>query len=147
MRNGQSEHILFQPSKYRHFLAYIDGEEYNNTLQWQLMFEDGNDWWDEVMLKSENDSAESSSDAVSTDLPDVSSGADTEAPDTSAEITANNNTSDTEENTAVTDTEKPDDSEDKGGLDIGLIIGIIAVVVVAAVVVAVIVINKRKNKK
>ncbi len=138
---------LFQPSKYRHFLAYIDGEEYNNTLQWQLMFEDGNDWWDEVMLKSENDSAESSSDAVSTDLPDVSSGADTEAPDTSAEITANNNTSDTEENTAVTDTEKPDDSEDKGGLDIGLIIGIIAVVVVAAVVVAVIVINKRKNKK
>ena len=111
------------------------------------MFEDGNDWWDEVMLKSENDSAESSSDAVSTALPDVSSGADTEAPDTSAEITANNNTSDTEENTAVTDTEKPDDSEDKGGLDIGLIIGIIAVVVVAAVVVAVIVINKRKNKK
>ncbi len=136
---------LFQPSKYRNFFAYIDGEEYNNTLQWQLMFEDGNDWWDEVMLKSENDSGESSSDEVSADIPDISSGENTEAPGTSAERPADN-TSETADNTAVKDTEKPDNGENKGGSNIGLIIGIVAAVIVVAVVV-IVAVKKRSNKK
>lgn len=138
--------FLFQPSQYRNFYAYIDGEEYNNTLQWQLMFEDGNDWWDEVMLKSDNAGEETSSEEVTTEKPSVTTEDNTEAPATSTEKPSDT-TADTAGNTAEKDTEKSGNNEEKDGFDPVPVIIIVAVVAVVVAATVVIVLKKRANKK
>ncbi len=137
---------LFDPAKYGQFLTYVDGEAMNNTLQWQLLFEDGNTWWAEMKLKDEG--LHGSDDETTTAADTTTASADTTAGDTTASDDTSSDNGTTAEgtgSTAVTtdaDTTEAQGSDD--GAPIGLIIGIAAAVVVIAVVVVVVVKKKKK---
>ncbi len=134
---------IFQPSMRGEFLTYINGEEYDNTMWWSLLFADGNDWWGDTPLNADPDATESTEAPATSETPAVTNQPDdTTQPDTETQAPA---TETPVQSTApnVIDTDTP--ATDPEGAPIGLIIGIAAAVVVVVVVVVIIV--RKKHSK